>query len=170
MSKHTSATALQARIHPEQPASSLCRSKFDEIWKHSVLLLQRGYQTGSIITVDDADAQSMGPPWTRRYVYNHSRCGICKGPIKTWDMANRTVYACETCQVCLGVQTCSEPGRFPPCNDLGLLLGFAALISTQKCSVLLEGAKQSFPIPQKYHLAQPHSGIVCIVGTILCRF
>ena len=33
-----------------------------------------------------------------RYVYNHGQCGRCKGPIRSWDMATRTVYACETCQ------------------------------------------------------------------------
>lgn len=33
-----------------------------------------------------------------RYVYNHSTCGRCGSQIATWDMASRTVYACETCQ------------------------------------------------------------------------
>jgi formamidopyrimidine-DNA glycosylase len=86
-------------MHPEQPANTVTRDEFERIWKHSVLLLQRGFQTGSILTVDAADAARMGSPWTRRYIYNHSRCGMCLGPVRTWDMATRTVYACESCQV-----------------------------------------------------------------------
>lgn len=34
----------------------------------------------------------------RRYIYNHSQCGRCKGAVKSWDMANRTVY-CERASV-----------------------------------------------------------------------
>ena len=89
---------MQARVHPEQPANTITRAEFDRLWRHSVLLLQRGYVSGSILTVDAADAAALGPPWTRRYVYNHSRCGVCKSRVRTWDMAARTVYACEACQ------------------------------------------------------------------------
>lgn len=91
--------AVQARVHPEQPANTISREEFDRVWRHSVLLLQRGFLTGSILTVDDEDAEKMGPPWTRRYIYNHKSCGVCAGRVRTWDMASRTVYACDTCQV-----------------------------------------------------------------------
>eukprot|EP00892_Ulva_mutabilis_P010563 jgi/Ulvmu1/787/UM010_0161.1 len=90
---------FKARVHPEQPANTIMREEFDRIWRHSVLLLQRGFLTGSILTVDDADAKKMGAPWTRRYIYNHSSCGMCAGRVRVWDMATRTVYACDTCQV-----------------------------------------------------------------------
>lgn len=63
-----------------------------------MLLLQRGFQSGSIITVDPAEAKVLGKPWTRRYVYNQRTCGRCGASVRTWDMATRTVYACETCQ------------------------------------------------------------------------
>jgi hypothetical protein len=33
-----------------------------------------------------------------RYIYNHRSCGRCGSPIRTWVMAARTCYACETCQ------------------------------------------------------------------------
>ena len=56
----------QAKVHPEQPGYSVDREAFERIWFHSVDLLQRGFQTGSILTVDPEDAQSMGKPWTRR--------------------------------------------------------------------------------------------------------
>ena len=56
----------QAKVHPEQPGYSVDREAFERIWFHSVDLLQRGFRTGSILTVDPEDAQSMGKPWTRR--------------------------------------------------------------------------------------------------------
>lgn len=33
-----------------------------------------------------------------RYIYNQRQCGRCKSGVRSWDMAGRTVYACETCQ------------------------------------------------------------------------
>lgn len=89
---------MQARVHPEQPANTVTRATFDRIWRHSVHLMQRGFATGSILTVDAADAAVLGAPWTRRYIYNHARCGVCREAVRSWDMANRTVYACDTCQ------------------------------------------------------------------------
>jgi formamidopyrimidine-DNA glycosylase len=85
-------------VHPEQPCTDLSRSDFDEVWRHSVELLQRGFVTGSILTVDPEEAKVLGEPWTRRYVYNQRSCGRCGDAVKTWDMANRTVYCCEGCQ------------------------------------------------------------------------
>ncbi|CAK0783892.1 hypothetical protein CVIRNUC_007092 [Coccomyxa viridis] len=88
----------KAKVHPEQPGYSVDREAFERIWFHSVDLLQRGFRTGSILTVDPEDAQSMGKPWTRRYIYNHRSCGLCGSAVRTWDMAARTCYACEVCQ------------------------------------------------------------------------
>ncbi|KAL3147956.1 hypothetical protein ABBQ38_014251 [Trebouxia sp. C0009 RCD-2024] len=89
---------FKAGVHPEQPGRTVSRESFETLWKHSVLLLQRGFKTGSIITVDEEEAKKLGKPWTRRYVYNHNTCGRCGSPINTWDMQARTVYACQTCQ------------------------------------------------------------------------
>lgn len=50
----------QAGIHPEQPALSVDREGFEQIWRHSVELLQRGFQSGSILTVDPEDAALLG--------------------------------------------------------------------------------------------------------------
>ena len=41
----------KAGLHPEQPARTLGRAAFDAVWAHSVALLQRGFTTGSILTV-----------------------------------------------------------------------------------------------------------------------
>lgn len=95
---------FKSKIHPEQPGYTLTRQQFDTIWAHSYELLHKGFTCGSIITVDEEEAILLGKPWTRRYVYNHSTCGRClkyKGlvtNVTTWDMNNRTVYACLTCQ------------------------------------------------------------------------
>jgi formamidopyrimidine-DNA glycosylase len=90
---------FKAGVHPEQPCRDLDRGAFDSLWRHSVELLQRGYSTGSILTVDPEEALVLGEPWTRRYVYNQSSCGRCGGKVLTWEMANRTVYCCGgSCQ------------------------------------------------------------------------
>jgi len=87
---------FKAGVHPETPANLVTRPEFEALWRHSVDLLQRGFAGGSIITVDPAEG--LPPPWTRRYVYNQSGCGRCRGPVRSWDMATRTLYVCETCQ------------------------------------------------------------------------
>jgi formamidopyrimidine-DNA glycosylase len=89
---------FKSGVHPEQPGYSISQSTFDVIWHHSVNLLQRGFHTGSILTVDPEEAVVLGHPWTRRYVYNHSTCGRCSTKVLSWDMASRTVYCCTTCQ------------------------------------------------------------------------
>ncbi|GFR49354.1 hypothetical protein Agub_g11371, partial [Astrephomene gubernaculifera] len=57
-----------------------------------------GFLSGSIVTVDPEEGARLGRPWTRRYIYNQQQCGRCKGPVRTWRMAGRTVYCCERCQ------------------------------------------------------------------------
>eukprot|EP00887_Chlorella_sp_A99_P001686 scaffold8.g1686.t1 len=98
---------FKAGVHPEQPGNTLSRDAFDRVWRHSVLLLQarlgldpgscagdaagrglkRGFETGSILTVDPEEAAVLGKPWMRRYIYNQERCGRCGSGIHTWDMA-----------------------------------------------------------------------------------
>ena len=86
-------------VHPDQPANTVSRAKFELIWKHSVLLLQRGFKTGSILTVDPADAQRLGEPWTRRYIYGQTKCGECGtktsvyGECRTAEQGKRGVAA-----------------------------------------------------------------------------
>ncbi|KAL3775061.1 hypothetical protein ACHAW5_001195 [Stephanodiscus triporus] len=77
-----------AGVHPTTPGSSLDRATFDGIWNACVALLRRGYDTGSILTVDatiDPDAYA-------------------RGERRSWDMSGRTCYACEggTCQPRIG--------------------------------------------------------------------
>ena len=85
---------LKAGVHPEILGKQLDRSSFDKVWHHTVDLLRRGYATGSILTVDPEDER----PGLRRYIYNSSKCGKCGSKVKSWDIAGRTCYACESCQ------------------------------------------------------------------------
>ncbi|XRB19699.1 endonuclease 8 [Pseudoscourfieldia marina] len=88
---------FRAGIHPEEPCGNLTREQLQTIWNESVVCLKRGFETGSILTVDPKEG--LPEPWTRRYIYNHKSCGRCGGAVKSWDMANRTAYACAgTCQ------------------------------------------------------------------------
>jgi formamidopyrimidine-DNA glycosylase len=89
---------FKAGVHPDKRGLELERPEFDRIWYHTVALLERGYETGSILTVDPEEALSLGEPKLRRYIYNSSKCPRCKSPIKTWQIANRTCYACLKCQ------------------------------------------------------------------------
>jgi len=87
---------FKSGIHPEQPGCTLTREEFDRVWFHSAELLQAGFRLGSIVTVDPSEG--LPPPWTRRYIYNQTKCGRCGDRIRSWDIASRTAYACPTCQ------------------------------------------------------------------------
>lgn len=89
---------FKAGIHPDTPGLELEKHEFDLVWQHTVALLERGYQTGSILTVDEDEAKQLGKPKLRRYIYNSSNCPRCKTRIQTWTIASRTCYACPKCQ------------------------------------------------------------------------
>lgn len=72
---------FKSGVHPEQPARTILRHTFEAIWGHSVLLLQRGFLTGSILTVDPEEARVLGPRWSRRYIYNQ----VCDG-LASWSV------------------------------------------------------------------------------------
>ena len=89
---------FKARIHPNTLGKQLERSQFDRIWHHTVALLRRGFETGSILTVDPEEAAVFGPQHQRRYIYNQSHCPRCQTRIRVWEINKRTCYACPTCQ------------------------------------------------------------------------
>lgn len=89
---------FKAGVHPEQPAKTLGRERFERVWLHSIDLLRRGVATGSILTVDKADTALPNGAKRRRYVYNQKDCLICGTRVVSWPMAGRTCYACPSCQ------------------------------------------------------------------------
>lgn len=88
-------------IHPERPANTLSRNEFDAIWKLTVELLKIGKRYNRIII---ADPKQIGKPRSRMnraerlLVYKKEFCSTCDGPIESWKLAARTVFACPVCQ------------------------------------------------------------------------
>ena len=85
-----------AGVYPTVSGADLDRTSFDKIWNASVKLLRRGYDIGSIITVDAELDPSIAAKGERRYIYNESTCARCGGVVSSWDMSGRTCYACES--------------------------------------------------------------------------
>lgn len=84
-----------AGVHPSTPGNALSKDEFDRVWDFSVRLLRRGYDTGSILTVDADLDPAAAAKGERRYIYNRSECARCGGGVSSWDMSGRTCYACE---------------------------------------------------------------------------
>lgn len=101
-----------AGVHPEIKGSAISRAEFDRVWAHSVSLMTRGFTSGSILTVDPAEAAQLGKPSMRRYIYNSARCGRCNGPVRSWDLNGRTCYVCASCQPLRG--RAEEPAAQAP--------------------------------------------------------
>eukprot|EP00466_Bigelowiella_natans_P005132 jgi/Bigna1/71621/fgenesh1_pg.16_\ len=103
---------FKAGVHPEILGCDLTIEEFQLIWKHTVELLRRGFQVGSILTVDPEEASQSSTrtlahthtllPAAKdrrsRYIYNQSKCGRCGGSVRAWKMSARTCYACPNCQ------------------------------------------------------------------------
>ena len=85
-----------AGVYPTTSGMSIDRTSFDKIWNVSVKLLRRGYDTGSILTVDAELDPTLAAKGERRYIYNKSKCARCGGKVASWDMSGRTCYACES--------------------------------------------------------------------------
>ena len=89
---------FKAGIHPNRVGKTLLRHEFDKVWYHTKDLLERGYTSGSILTVDPEEARALGKARMRRYIYNTAKCPRCSSSIKSWQIASRTCYACPKCQ------------------------------------------------------------------------
>jgi len=99
-----------AGVYPTTTGMNLDRPSFDKVWNVSVSLLRRGYDTGSILTVDPNVDPHVARRGERRYIYNRSACARCGGEVSSWDMAGRTCYACEggECQPKIKVESCDN--------------------------------------------------------------
>ncbi len=88
-------------IHPETPTNQIDRETFDQLWKLTSDLLKTGVKYNRIITVE---REKNGKPLSRLNarerlnVYKRSHCPHCNGGIRTWELGNRKMYACENCQ------------------------------------------------------------------------
>ena len=94
---------------------ALDRASFERVWDVSVSLFRRGYDTGSILTVDPLTDPDLAANGERRYIYNKSRCSRCYGMVRSWDMSGRTCYACEgICQLKLSTSAVAASSPSTP--------------------------------------------------------
>jgi len=89
-----------AGLHPELRGDELESRDFTRLWKTLVGMLRDGVRDKKIITVKHLeDALGRKPRrGERTWVYGRRECRRCGDAIRTWELANRTMYACETCQ------------------------------------------------------------------------
>ena len=139
----------KAGLHPDTPGNMLTEAQWDAVWHHAKDLLMRGVVSGSIITVDPEE--NLPAPWTRRYIYNQSSCGRCRGRIVSWSIQNRTAYACPTCQPrkwdssSLSAPTMKPAVVFPShCarDDLATLLKTPEKLTMKQLKTVLESRGQ----------------------------
>ena len=89
-------------IHPERTGQDLSRDEFDQMWSLTQRLFQVALKYNRIITVDRKDVSKPLSRLTRgeRLVcYKKERCLRCQSLIRKWELGNRTMYACEHCQM-----------------------------------------------------------------------
>jgi endonuclease-8 len=88
-------------VHPELPGNALPRAKFNQLWKLLVKLFAIGVKHNRLITTDPKD---VGRPFEkmrqsdRFHIARRATCRRCDGPIRTWTLGARKMFACETCQ------------------------------------------------------------------------
>lgn len=88
-------------IHPETLANEISRDTFDKLWNLTSDLLKTGVKYNRIITVE---REKGGKPLSRLNsrerlnIYKRSHCPHCNHRIRTWELGNRKMYACEKCQ------------------------------------------------------------------------
>ena len=80
------------RLDPRLPARDVPQATYESLWETLRRVMARGVRVGHILTADVPDDT---PPEEGRYVYKRAVCLGCAGPVRAWDVASRTVYACE---------------------------------------------------------------------------
>jgi len=88
-------------IHPDKPGNELDQAQFDDIWQLTVKLLKLGVKHNRIITVDRKQVEKPVngmKPGKQVNVYKRDNCPNCDSKIRCWNLGNRKMYACETCQ------------------------------------------------------------------------
>ena len=88
-------------IRPSLPSKNLSRPRFDAIWETTVAMLRLGERSGRIVTVPASEAD--GAPSRlkgrdRVQVYRRERCRRCGGPVRSKQVAARTLWWCPNCQ------------------------------------------------------------------------
>lgn len=82
-------------LDPWRPSRELDRASFDRLWETIAQQLADGVRRGRIVTRSGAGRRRRGESV---WVYRRATCGRCGGPVRTAEMAARTLYWCPACQ------------------------------------------------------------------------
>ena len=91
-------------IHPTVRARDLTDDELASLWDRLVSLLRAGERAGRILTVDPVDVGASRASELDRderlYVYKRGSepCRRCRTPIVRWELAGRSIWACQSCQ------------------------------------------------------------------------
>ena len=89
------------RVDPLTPARDLERATVEALWNTSVWWLELGVRANRIITVLPESPKRL-PRLKRRealLIYGKSHCPECGDQVQKSQVGNRTLYACQRCQV-----------------------------------------------------------------------
>lgn len=95
---------FRARLNPHTPGRELDARALEALWQDWSLLLQRGFDTGLMVTIDDLDAASYARALENRedrhWVYKRDGlpCRVCRTNVVMEMMASRKLYWCPSCQ------------------------------------------------------------------------
>ncbi len=88
-------------IRPSLPAKSLSRPRFDGVWETTRAMLRAGERSGRIVTVPASEAGGAPSKLTGRdrvQVYKRTHCRRCGTPVRSKEVAARTIWWCPNCQ------------------------------------------------------------------------
>lgn len=86
-----------AGLHPEIRGVELARPDFTRLWRTLRGLLARGVKDRRIVTVPHPES-TRARRGERTWVYGQRLCRRCGDAVRRWELGQRTMYACETCQ------------------------------------------------------------------------
>ena len=89
-------------IHPETPTNALSEQQLRALWDILKAMLREGVRANRIATVPPRERDRREPPGRGRDRFVYHRTGLpcrrCGTTIVTWELGNRQMYACPSCQ------------------------------------------------------------------------
>jgi endonuclease-8 len=89
-------------VHPLRPAKRVSKEEWLAMWETLRRLMARGVREGTT-TVDVREtphpASARSPENDDFYVYGQTMCRRCGGPIRSFPLSGRRMFACPACQM-----------------------------------------------------------------------
>jgi endonuclease VIII len=85
------------KINPLRAGKSITEDEFSRLWGDAVRLLEIGVKANAIITVDGVK-KSRSKYGERVNIFNKPHCPRCAGVIRSFEIAGRRAFMCESCQ------------------------------------------------------------------------